>query len=140
MGKYIAPQKKSTGRVGMATKRVIIDMDVDISISEEEMERIENDVAAALRIDEIRQDIVDLQENSATKEDIAVLDNKIVEVSQELDDLTMRVENLERTGGLTPEQKQEIIDEVIDELHEEGITPIDINFDSGSEDLIIDKG
>lgn len=140
MGKYIAPQKKSTGRVGMATKRVIIDMDVDISISEEEMERIENDVAAALRIDEIRQDIVDLQENSATKEDIAVLDNKIVEVSQELDDLIVRVENLERTGGLTPEQKQEIIDEVIDELHEEGITPIDINFDSGSEDLIIDKG
>ena len=113
MKKYIAPKKINPGRVGMATKKVVIDLNikVDKDITEDQMDEILTQVQGEY-ITPLQEQIDEVNNKSI------IHDDDIEFLTDELTRLDEEIDNIE-DNRITDEDKEEIKQKVVEELQEE---------------------
>lgn len=96
MGKYVPKPKINPCRVGMATKRVVIDIDVDVMpISDADKEEIKNAVINELNLDSYATD-EELADVESTVNEFSVdLNNRIDIVNERIDEAEAAIEEVD---------------------------------------------
>ena len=121
MGKYIPKSKINPCRVGMATKRVVIDMDIDVMpISDADKEEIKNAVINELNLDSYATD-EELAEVESTVNEFSVdLNSRIDIVNERVDRAEAAIEEVDEYAHsividpISEEEKQEIVQRAAD--------------------------
>lgn len=121
MGKYVPKPKINPCRVGMATKRVVIDIDVDVMpISDADKEEIKNAVINELNLDSYATD-EELADVESTVNEFSVdLNNRIDIVNERIDEAEAAIEEVDEYAHsividpISEEEKQEIVQRAAD--------------------------
>lgn len=129
MGKYVPKTKVNPGRVGMTTKHVVIDIDVDVTpISDEDKEEIVEKVKEDLNLDnyvtqeKLNTTIGDLPETAENVVDY--VDQKTAEVNSTLNEFSTDLYNKIDIVNGRVDNAEAAIQEVSDYAHSIDVEPI----------------